>query len=148
MIVYYKKDAPFLTPKHLALVGNIYQPPISWRQTYWQTLATENSTTLSFAQGYGQDEFIDEALLNEAQRKAQIADLAVICVHTTTTQLPIHQHQLIRSVALIQPNIWVCVWAEGLLSMPWEKEAKVVVQVPSAFSELSFWEELNKNSLG
>lgn len=148
MVVYHKKSAPFLAPKHLALIGLIHEPPINWQQRHWQTLAAENRLIISFANGYTTDEYMDEALLNEAQRKAQAADLALLCVHTDSTQLPVNQHQLIRSVALVQPNVWVCMWTEGMVTMPWQKEAKIVSQVSQTFSELACWEEMKQQSLG
>jgi hypothetical protein len=147
MLLYLKEPSLQLFPKHLALVGQIHEPPINWQLRHWETLTDQYAVELSSAKGYALDDYIDESLLNEAQRKAQAADLAILCVSTTADRLSQPQHQLIRSVTLVQPNVWVAVWSATPFTMPWASKVNAILHVPNICTEQDFFATLQQHTL-
>jgi len=119
-----------IRPSKIAVFGTI---PTEWRAQL------EIQFDCLFAQGYENNNYIDEALINEAQRKSQLVEWAFIFAHTDTDRLPMNQHQLIRSVQLLQRNIIVLVKSNMLSHLPWEANAKAIVQ----YEEEGNWEEIS-----
>ncbi|MEM6697345.1 MAG: hypothetical protein AAF599_03045 [Bacteroidota bacterium] len=108
-----------IQPVKLAIFGRI---PNNWKEEI------ETQFDCLFAQGYEGNDYIDEALINEAQRKSQLAEWVIIFTHTETNRLPMSQHQLIRSVQLLQENIIVLVQSKTLSHLPWAANAKAIIQ--------------------
>ncbi|MEM1327901.1 MAG: hypothetical protein AAGI23_18220 [Bacteroidota bacterium] len=147
MLIHQKKPSITPFPKQLAILGQIHQPPINWQIAHLETPATAYKFELKTANGYEMSDYINESLLNEAQRKAQAADLAILCVATETDRLPLPQYQLIRSVALVQPQLWVFAWSAITLSTPWASKTKAIFHVPNICSEQAFVEAIKSNTI-
>ncbi|MEM8526066.1 MAG: hypothetical protein AAGG68_15615 [Bacteroidota bacterium] len=113
----------------LAIFGKV---PTEWKEQL------EIQFDCTFAEGYEDNDYIDEALINEAQRKAKFAEWVIIFAHTETERLPKNQHQLIRSVHLLNENLIVLVRSKTLSHLPWETNAKAIIQCDENVS----WEEL------
>ena len=128
-----------IAPSKIAIFGAVAK---TWKDQL------ENQFDCLFAQGYGEDEYIDEALINEAQRKSQLVDWVIISTYTGTDRLPMNQHQLIRSVQLLQKNIIVLVQSRTLSHLPWEANAKAIIQYEEGINwEIIFSELFDEETI-
>ncbi len=107
--------------------------------TLWDALGEQMpSARLTWAEGYPADGAIDETRINEAQRKARAAEVAVLCVglpdsyesegfDRTHLNLPPGHAALIRAVAAVQPRTVVVLTAGAPVAMPWRDEVPAIV---------------------
>ena len=119
------------TSKKIALIGDfdLSAFPIS-KQNFLNFFQQEKIEVLT-AKGYQDESYIDEALLNEAQRKAQASDVAMLLLFAPqqANKIPFPQHQLIRSVNLLQSKLVVLLFAEQEVETPWLKYTHSSLQI-------------------
>ncbi len=141
---------PLAEASHLAVIGAFAQKPrfqgggssqvVPTRlSSLWEALSARwPADRRSFAEGYPDDGTIDETRINEAQRKARAADVAVLCVglpdsyesegfDRTHLNLPPGHVALIRAVAAVQPRTVVVLTAGAPVAMPWRDAVPAIV---------------------
>ena len=96
--------------------------------------------TISFAQGYSNQDVFDQSLIDEAVGAAQSADTAVLFLALPASkesegydredlELTLQQTALINAVSAVQPNIVVVLNSGSAIAMtPWIDKVKCVVQ--------------------
>ena len=101
---------------------------------------TAPKANIRYAPGYRQDESTDKALLQEAVDAARAADVAIVMVgkrlphesdeydHTDMNLIGSHL-QLLEAILAVQPNTVVVMFNGDVVSMPWAKKAKAVLDM-------------------
>ncbi|MEM0993470.1 MAG: hypothetical protein AAGI49_10570 [Bacteroidota bacterium] len=127
-IIKQRERLPF--PQKVAIIGNFEVSDFPIEVSEFLDFFRAKSDVV-WAKGYGTGAYIDEALLNEAQRKAQAADLAILLLYlpADNEKIPINQHQLIRSVSLVQDKLIALVYAEKALVAAWKKYTYMSIQI-------------------
>lgn len=102
----------------------------------------------SYSTGHLDINEVNETVMNEAQRAASIADLAVIFVgfvnkkeRKEATKLPTSQNVLVDVVSQVEKNVVVVVLANSDVEMPWKNQVKSILQLTeldSNFVDLLF----------
>ncbi len=103
----------------------------------YQNLPTGMS--LSFSNGYPNEDVIDEQLIQDAVKTAQYADVAIIFAGLPNSyetegadrqhlQMPPNHNRLIQAVAAAQPNTIVVLQNGSAITMPWLSDVKAVVE--------------------
>ena len=102
----------------------------------------------AYTDGHLNTNEVNETVMNEAQRAASIADVAVIFVGFTNekerkkaTNLPTPQNVLVDVISQVNTNVVVVVLADVNIKMPWKKQVKSILQstqLDNGFTNLLF----------
>jgi len=106
-------------------------------QEMYKNLAT--GLSLSFCNGYPQEDVIDEDLLKDAQETAKYADVAIIFAGLPNSyetegadrqhiNMPPNHIRLIEAVAEVQPNTVVVLQNGSAIAMPWASKVKGIIE--------------------
>ncbi|MEM9889192.1 MAG: hypothetical protein AAF849_25210 [Bacteroidota bacterium] len=139
-----KQQKRLVLPQKVALIGNFETFNFSIPQTHFIDFFQARKIETSFAKGYEEEDDIDESLLNEAQRKAQAADVAFVLLYAPegANKIPITQHQLIRSVSLVQSNLLALVYARAEIKTAWKKYTYSSLQIDEEIEITEIMEEI------
>ncbi len=94
---------------------------------------------IQYADGYPLDDAVDETIINQAQRIATDADVALLFVglpdhyesegfDRTHIDIPKNHAVLIRQIAAVQKNVVVILTNGSAVRMPWAHHAKAIVE--------------------
>ncbi len=95
---------------------------------------------ISYSEGYGETEEVDETRLNEAVNQARQAEVAIVFVGLPDSFesegfdrkhmfMPESHNRLIEEVCKVQPNTIVVLHNGSVVAMPWIEGAKVILEV-------------------
>lgn len=111
-------------------------------ETAWEELQklAGDQLSMDFAQGYGEEDIINEELIVEAQNKAQQSDIAIVFAGLPESyesegadrehlELPQSHQALIRSVADVQPNLIVVLCNGSAVGMhTWHQAPQAILE--------------------
>ena len=98
-----------------------------------------DKVSITYADGYPEEEQLDEALLDEAVAQAKVADVAIILAGLPDTYesegfdrmhilMPESHNRLIAEVCRVQPNTVVVLQNGAVVAMPWIDGPKAILE--------------------